>query len=190
MKKFILLLIIPFLSFGQLGDYYISKGHPKAKGLNFQIKKPLGFKQKEADRPNIVQKWVKNEKDNDKLIMVMVQVRNLEASMQGFSKDEWKQFLKYEDGVDFLTAELENMAAIKSSYFNIDQQSGIYYEGFFEEDRLDMTFKMYHKSAHIFLNKHMFIIQMMAPSKSVLESHAKLFYLLSNSIIFNDQYKN
>ena len=87
MKKLIILLFsLPVFVFGQLGDYYKSNGHPKAKGLEFQIKTPLGFEQMEADRPNIVQKWVKNKSDNSKLVMFMVLVRNLPEEMRGFGK--------------------------------------------------------------------------------------------------------
>ena len=44
MKKLLLiLLLLPLISFGQLGEYYNAEGHPKAKGLSFKIKKPLGF---------------------------------------------------------------------------------------------------------------------------------------------------
>ena len=69
MRKLILLLLfIPLFSFGQLGEYYFSNGHPKSKGLNFQIKNPLGFEQNEADRPNIVQKWEKDKTDNNKYV--------------------------------------------------------------------------------------------------------------------------
>ena len=73
MKKIILILLcVPLIGFGQLEDYYKSKSHPKAKGLNFQIKTPSGFEQKEADRPNIVQKWTKGT------ATFMVLVKNLD----------------------------------------------------------------------------------------------------------------
>ena len=61
MKKLILIVVL-FISgnvFSQLGDYFISNNHSKAKGLNFKIKKPLDFKQSEAFSSNTVQKWEK-----------------------------------------------------------------------------------------------------------------------------------
>ena len=99
MKKIVcLLFFIPFISFSQLGEYYFSKGHPKSKGLNFQIKKPLGFEQNEADRPNIVQKWEKDKTDNSKYIAFMVLVKKIDE-FNGVSKEDWVQYLKHEDGV-------------------------------------------------------------------------------------------
>ena len=65
------------IGFGQLGDYFKSKGHPKAKGVNFKIKRPLGFEQMEANRPNIVQKWIKNPKDNNTMVQFMILIRQL-----------------------------------------------------------------------------------------------------------------
>ena len=72
MKKFLLLLIIPVLSFGQFDGVFISKNHSKSKGFNFKIKNPAGFQQMETDRPNIIQKWVKNQTNNDKIDVEIV----------------------------------------------------------------------------------------------------------------------
>ena len=35
-KWWVILLFIPILAFGQIGEYYYSEGHLKAKDLNFQ----------------------------------------------------------------------------------------------------------------------------------------------------------
>ena len=43
----------------KLGDIYKSNGHPKAKGLNFQLRPPLGFQELETDYPNTVKQWKK-----------------------------------------------------------------------------------------------------------------------------------
>jgi hypothetical protein len=51
-------VVSPELEFdtGYTGTF-LSKGHPKAKGVEFKIRYPLSWKQAEADRPNIIQKW-------------------------------------------------------------------------------------------------------------------------------------
>jgi hypothetical protein len=36
MRLLQILLFIPILAFGQIGEYYYSEGHLKAKDLNFQ----------------------------------------------------------------------------------------------------------------------------------------------------------
>jgi len=41
MKKLLLILLcLPFIGFGQLGDYYTSDGNFKNNGLEFKFKKP------------------------------------------------------------------------------------------------------------------------------------------------------
>ena len=42
---------------GYIGTF-ASKGHSKAKGVELSVRYPLSWKQHEADRPNIVQKWI------------------------------------------------------------------------------------------------------------------------------------
>ena len=188
MKKLLLILLcLPMIGFGQLGDYYKPNGHPKAKGLKFQIKTPLGFEQMEADRPNIVQKWIKHRNDNNKLVMFMVLVLNLPEEMRNISKAEWRQYLKYESGVDEFTENFGKMAK-NAKYYVLDNYPGIYYEGFMEMDRLDQTFKLYHKTAQVFTPNHMFQIQMSVGNENLLETNEYLFNSLANSVIILDQY--
>ncbi len=194
MKKLIFfLLCIPFISFSQegLGEYYKSNNHPKSKGLNFQIKKPLGFEQMEADRPNIVQKWMKDRYDNNKLVMFMVQVRYLPKEIQSVSKKEWTQYFKYETGVSDIIEEMnsmDNSFANNGKYFNLDNHPGVYYEGYMDMDRLDVRYRLYHKTIQVFVDNYIFLLQINSPVKSVLESNNFLFRNLANSVIFTDQY--
>ena len=41
----------------RLGEYVSVQGHPKAKGVNFKIKPPLGWDVEEGNRPNVVKKF-------------------------------------------------------------------------------------------------------------------------------------
>lgn len=43
---------------------YSSKGHAKAQGLDIRLKLPASWKQSEATRPHIVQKWMKYDEGN------------------------------------------------------------------------------------------------------------------------------
>jgi len=69
---------LPELEFsdGYTGTF-LSKGHPKAKGVELTIRYPLSWKQYEADRPNIVQKWTSDGGHGTDVFMV--QVRKLPA---------------------------------------------------------------------------------------------------------------
>ena len=180
----------------KLGEYYkpidTPSGFLKAKDLNFQIKQPLGFEQLEADRPNIVQKWIKNRKENT-MVIFMIQVNNLSYEMQDISQGEWMQYFKYGSGIDdFKPDDTHNLKfnIIKSKYYVLDNYYGIYYEGKYEGERLSNEIGSHYIRTQVFLNKHMFSITMSTLSKDILDDNKELFRLLANSVIFPDQYGN
>jgi len=183
MKKLLLILLcLPMIVFGQLGDYYNPKGHPKAKGLNFQIKTPLGFEQQEADRPNIVQKWTKGN------VAFMVLVKNLDQELQNIPKQDWREYLKYGSGVKEFTSEMPNVS--NSKYYVLDNYPGVYCELWMDMDRNDLSLRIHMAQASVFLEEHMFIFQLAGSTKEEIREYSKLFSLLTNSIVFSDQYGN
>jgi len=181
MKVFytLLVLLIPFVGYGQLGNYYKSANHPKAKGLNFKIKVPLGFEQKEADRPNIVQKWVKDG------VTFMVMVKNLDKEARNFSTEEWKDYFKNGTGLNDMTSEVKNVSNLK--YYVLDNYPGLYYQIWMDIDRLDFSMRMYMLQASVFVEEHMFIFQLVGMKEDITK-YSELFDLMSNTIIFPDQY--
>jgi hypothetical protein len=182
MKRLLLILLcVPLIGFGQLEDYYKSKSHPKAKGLNFQIKTPSGFEQKEADRPNIVQKWTKGT------ATFMVMVKNLDQEMKNIPKKDWIDYLKYGSGVTDLASEVPNTSNLK--YYVLDNYPGVYYELWMDMERNDRSFRLHMTQATVFLEEHMFLFQLTG-TKEELREYSKLFYLMGNSVIFPDQYGN
>jgi hypothetical protein len=175
----LLIILIPFVGYGQLGSYYKSENHPKAKGLNFQIKVPLGFQQKEADRPNIVQKWVKDG------VTFMVMVKNLDEDARKIPTEDWIDYFKISSGLKDMTSEIENVSNLK--YYVIDNYPGIYYEIWMDMDRIDYTIRMYMSQASVFVEEHMFIFQLAGMKEDIIK-YSEIFNLMSNSIIFPDQY--
>jgi clan AA aspartic protease (TIGR02281 family) len=49
-----------------------TKGHPKSKGTDWQIRVPKSWRAEEADRPNIIQKFLADQDDTNQSIMLMV----------------------------------------------------------------------------------------------------------------------
>ena len=123
------------------------------------------------------------------MVLFMLTVKDLPVEMQNVSQKDWRQYLKFESGIDDMTAGLGDVA-INPKYYMLDNYSGLYYEGVMEQERLDYTFKMYHKTVQVFLNKHLFQMQIQSLSKGLLEENTKLFLSLGNSVIFTDQYGN
>ena len=186
MKKLLLLLLfIPLVSFGQLGEYYFSNGHPKSKGLNFQIKKPFGFEQNEADRPNIVQKWEKDKADNNKYVSFMIIVKK-EDELKSISKEEWIQYLKYEGGVKDIVSGFPNSS--NSKFFTIDNYPGVITDVSMTMERLDLNLTIYMTQITVFVESYAFSFQLQSPVKRNRDNNKRLLYLLANSIIFPDQY--
>lgn len=189
MKKLLIaFFFLPIVCFGQLGDYYNSNNHPKAKGLDFKIKSPLGFDQTEANRPNIVQKWIKDSEDIDSQVTFLVLVVNLPNELQDVSQQEWKQYIKYDGGLKELTQGVENVSNAK--YYVLDNFPGVYYEGHSIGERLDVEMTAYQKMVQVFTLKHMFQIQMMTSNSNLLIENESLFNSLANSVIILNQYEN
>jgi hypothetical protein len=110
-----------------------SKGHPKAKGLEFSIKYPDNWKIQEANRPNIVQKFLTNY---DKLIIeYSVLVKKLDYTPTQKEKNEMYNNMEEmkPSGAKFLAKnnkliiDGEKAGSIEYQYFrNADQNIGNY----------------------------------------------------------------
>ena len=185
------------IGFGQLGPYYKGNGHPKAKGLNFQIKTLLGFEQMEGDRPNIVQKWYKNKKDNSKIETCMVLVKNIDKEFVGISREDWKDYLVNQGGAKDIASELDPNA-INVKHLIVDNYSGIFFESKltldmserlpFEIPAKDRYITMYMLNVYVFLEKHVYTCQMSVTNKNLLDK--KLFFKWVTSTVFSDQWND
>jgi hypothetical protein len=49
-----------------------TKGHPKAGGLELQIKTPISFSSEEGDRPHVIQRFKSNEGNGPALIILLI----------------------------------------------------------------------------------------------------------------------
>ena len=183
MKKLLLLALTVMLYSGaqaQLGSYYNGTSHYKSKGLSWGIKKPLGFTQKEADRPNIVQKWVKGGTS------IHAMVKNLPSEMQGFEKSDWIEYLS-QGGAEDLG---EEMGADRSSYSVIDNYPAVKTYQRTTHKRLNLTIDLYMTQYMVILEDTAFMLQLVSGSRAEHDRYAKLLYQLANSVIFYEQYGN
>lgn len=184
MRILLILIGFSFNCFAQLGEVYKSNGHPKAKGLNFEIRTPIGFEQDEADRPNIVQKWSKDRTDNNKLVQFVILVYNLPEELIGVPTDEIKDYLKAGGVKEVMNFE----GASNPKYFVIDNFPGAICDTKMTGERLNFTFTLYGIMTHTFVDNHIYQMMIQSPNKDILEKNRNLFYSLSNSVVFPDQY--
>lgn len=114
----------------KLGEYLDLTNHPKSNGLEYKIKKPLGWKIKEGNGPHIVKKFISDKKSY--LIYV-------NETGQFFSKKEVKEF--FENGTD--REELINEFGENGGYnfknnkvVTIENHPFIYVNGTIKQERM------------------------------------------------------
>ena len=183
-KLIFLFLLVSFNSFGQLGDIYKSNGHPKAKGLNFQLRPPLGFQELETDYPNTVKQWKKQ--NGEFFVTITAKVTYLPDELKGFPKDELKQYLKYEGGVKDFTSS-PNMTNAK--YYEINSYPAVFFETSEDRQRLDVKATIYMYQIIAFVEDYFFTLSLISSNKSLVLGSSEYFDLVANSIVFTDQYK-
>ena len=183
MRKLLILALSVMLYTGahaQLGSYYNGTSHYKSKGLSWGIKKPLGFTQKEGNRPNIVQKWVIGGTS------IHTMVKNLPSEMQGFEKSDWVEYLS-QGGAEDLGKE---MGADKASYSVIDNYPAVKTYQVTTRQRLNLEINLYMTQYMVILEDTAFMLQLVSGTKAEHDRYAKLLYQLANSVIFYEQYGN
>jgi hypothetical protein len=166
------------MSFYQIFD------HPKAKGVNFSLKAPNGWECQEADRPNIVKKFV--WKTNNFLVLV-------KDGLTFVSRNQAKEFLNDEDfKKEFLQGSLDalkNSKIYSSKVVSIDKYPAleVVLEG--DIERLGVTLKLYSKQWTIFYEDKMICIQGISYNKEDFLKHESIYNIMAATITFPDQYK-
>ena len=168
-----------------LGDYVSFRSHPKAKGVNIKVKQPIKFELLEGARPNIVAKF--NNKENN--LVYLVQINNFpyfisrtSISNELSSPSEIESFaLEFISGFD---AEY-----ISSKLVEVDQYPAV--EIIYEQPYEILDQK-----------KHMRIVSWVIPYEdklinlsgfsegSTFEKNYYVFFNITNSVVFEDQYNN
>ena len=117
----------------KLGEYLDLTNHPKSNGLEYKIKKPLGWKIKEGNGPHIV----KTFSSDDKIYMIYIN-----ETGQFFSKKEVREF--FENGTD--REEFINEFGKNGGYdfktnkvVTIENHPFIYVNGTIKKERMGVT---------------------------------------------------
>ena len=165
-----------------LGDYISYKSHPKAKGVNIKIKDPLGFKKLEGDRPNIVAKY--NNKDENLVYTVLINELPL-----FFSRNEIKEYV-FNENSDLLANEFVKEfegELISSRYTEIDNYSAIEFVYDLEKDILNQKISMRSVAWYIYYEDRIIVVSG-GTTKANFEKYKYIFLLITNSILFEEQY--
>jgi hypothetical protein len=170
------------LNFG-LGDFISIDGHPKAKGVNLKIKPPGYWEIKEGDRPNIVKKFL--HQNNSYMIII-------KDNYTFLSRNEAKQLL--DDKVvinEFLTEAtsfLKNPEILNQGIVSVDKYPALVFtfKGWMERSGINM--ELISKNWIIFYEDKVVFLQGTGLANAEFKKMESVYNLITNSVIFPEQY--
>lgn len=171
------------LSF-ELGEYISISEHPKAKGVNLKIRVPEGWSVEEADRPNIVKKFVFDT--NSYLILIKEipgfvsrnEARELfddEQYVSEMTQDAVSSWLTKAKLLDSRVITLDNYPALEFSASGLKEQAGV------ELNVWSTHWIIPYEDRFVMLQSHTF-------DERSFDELGELFKRISNSVVFPDQY--
>ncbi len=169
-----------------------TKGHPKSKGSDWQIRIPLSWISSEGERPNIIQKFLPQSENGLVSISILVKSLELPAGMK-FSKKEVEEFFTEKeakgmvpDGGKFLSFKKMVFDGINGGLLISEQ----------EITRLDNRFNIrmhsfffYWKEQFYYINCSIGSISENSSITLLAEKYMPLFRLVANSIVVNSKYE-
>lgn len=167
----------------ELGEYVSIKDHPKAKEVNLKIKVPIGWEVKEGDRPNIVKKIV-NE-GNTYLILI-------KDNVTFFSRKQMRESLQEDNFVKEFVQEassfLKSPQVIDQSVVTIDTYPAVQFKVKGKMERSGLTFPVIMKCWVVFYEDKIIFLQAMGIDNPEFRALEQLYALITNSVIFPEQY--
>lgn len=168
-----------------------SKGHPKAKGVDFQVSVPESWLQEEGNRPNVIQKFTSENGKGFESVILMV--KNIPLDEDYKITDQELDELFSNDGLKEFVP--EGGKYISGKPITIDRYKGGMLE--FEQtlERLDLQIKM--RGIHFItvIGHKMIFVQCMLGAligeintDDEFKKFQPLFRLIGNSIIIQDKY--
>lgn len=167
----------------ELGEYLSIKDHPKSKDVNLKLKVPIGWKVEEGDRPNIVKKFTKG--GNTYLILI-------KENMTFFSRNETRDLLSDESFVTEFVQEtssvMKNSEILEKSIVTIDTYPTLQFKVSGKMERSGITIPMVMKCWVVFFEDKIVFLQSMGINNAEFRALEQLYFLITNSVIFPDQY--
>ena len=167
----------------ELGEYLSIKDHVKSKDVNLKLKVPQDWEVKEGDRPNIVKKFTKDE--NTYLILI-------KDNMTFFSRSESKELLSDEGFVNELVSSysysMKNSEVIDKSVVTIGTYPSVTFKIRGKMEMSGITIPIIMRCWVVFYEDKIVLLQSMGSDKAEFRALEQLYFLITNSVIFPDQY--
>ena len=172
-------------------NVFKTKGHPKSKGTDWQIKVPKSWKKAEADRPNIIQKFISDYGDGSQNIMISVHELDYSEEIS-LTKEEINAFFneneiknKLPEGAKFISF---SKTIIEDNIVGVFEMEKIF-------ERLDVKMKIRMIQYSFIIKNKMYSLEGMVSSKDInkdlsldMKKYLPLFKLVANSIVINSNY--
>lgn len=168
-----------------------TKGHPKSKNTDWQIKVPMSWRPEEADRPNIIQKFTSDFGSGHQTIMLMVKEMPLPTGYK-FSKEELNDLFTEKEMKESVP---DGGKFILFKKMTLDNNIGGMVEYEQTTERLDIKMKMRIVQFVFIRGNKMHILQGGITNKLdsdltlEMQKYLPLYKLVANTIVVNDQYK-
>lgn len=167
----------------ELGEYISIKDHVKSKDVNLKLKVPQGWEVKEGERPNIVKKFTKD--GNTYLI-------SIKDNITFFSRNESKELLSDESFVNEFVEEsssfMKNSEVIDKSVVTIDTYPSVTFKSRGKMESSGITIPMIMRCWFVFYEDKVVFLQSMGIDNAEFRALEQLYFLITNSVIFPDQY--
>jgi len=167
----------------ELGEYISIKDHVKSKDVNLKLKVPQGWEVKEGDRPNIIKKFTKD--GNTYLILI-------KDNMTFFSRSMSKELLSDESFINEFVEEsssfMKNSEVIDKSVVTIDTYPSVTFKVRGKMERSGITIPMIMRCWVVFYEDKFVFLQSMGIDNPEFRALEQLYFLITNSVIFPDQY--
>ena len=189
---------------------YRTKGHPKAKGLDFQVEYPKSWLSQEGKRPNIIQIFSSNNGRGP--VYALIMTRDLMKDAQGeltgeeitaLKTLEWSEELASEIFSDGSLREMakgigmDNVRDIVTKRVVLDDWPGAMLSLIGDMQRIDTILTMYNRVYIAIYKNYMLFLQLQIaklPSdtegalKARVSKILPLFRLMANSLVIQSQY--
>jgi len=167
----------------KLGDFISINGHPKAKGVNLQLKQPIGWKLEESDFPNIVIKFC--YKTNSYIV-------NVKDNVSFFSRKEAKELLSDSEYINNLMFEyssvLKQSEILNHKIVTVDRYPALEFTIRGNHERTGIEIRIIMKSWMILYEDKIILLQCGGEDGKEFKTLENLYNLITNSVIFPEQY--
>lgn len=166
---------------------YKSDGNPKSKGVNFTIKVPESWLSKEAERPNIVRKFISQNGSNPNMIMAIVY--DIPQNITKINKEDLK----------YLCNDIPHGSILRScDKIVIENLPAIRQKMKMKMQRIDkvvdieiVQYSIFFKNKVISLQGHIGNFENLSEKELLkrFKQYEPLFELVANSLVLEDMYK-